>query len=246
MTEKRRLFLPREIKESTIKKARELAPYKENWRVNFGILTISGDSGTGKTTLADYLALIYKITEERNIKVGQIVRDIMQRPRQESFIQRESSVDSSVDDEQENIMKKANSELPFILESRLGGFLSYEVKANSSRKLPIVSILLTASMDKIVERVRFRRPELSRDQIIQKEKERAEGDLRLWKSIHPNLDNPYDHKYFDLVIDTDPMKPEDVFRYLHNWLLRNNWVSKKEEKTKDLPNKGQIFPNSKA
>lgn len=197
------------------------------------MLTISGESGTGKTTLAEIIAQIYKIPDGNNIKIGQIIRNITQKFQEESAIERPLSVDELVDNAQREIMQKASIENPLVLESRLAGVIASAEKANSPQ-LSIVSILLTASPDVTVERIKSRRSELSEEEIIRKEKERAQNDLETWKKLHENLDNPYDPKYFNLVIDTDSMSPEDVFIFLHKWLLENDFIFKKENN--DTPN----------
>jgi len=219
----------------------ELGPSKETWQANFGVITISGDSGAGKTTLANSLAQIYGIPSERNIKIGKKVRKITGNEKGEGFMEREVSVDESVDEEQRIIMSQADVSHPYILESRLGGVIASEVKQKSPQ-LPIISIMLKASPDIAVKRIHLRRREMTKDEIIGKEKERAENDLKLWKTVHPEMADPYDRKYFNLVINTDSMTNDEVLTALHRWLVDNHYVIKQENKTNNKPGEHQIFP----
>lgn len=241
MAEQLTPFSQRQDNESLRQRVRELPQFKEDWRVNFGALTISGESGTGKTTLADILAQIYKIPDDNNMKIGQILRTISQKPQEEGPIQRAISDDEFVDNAQREIIKKADTKNPFILESRLAGVITSEEKSVSPQ-LPIVSILLTASLDNITARIQSRRPELSKEEIAKKMQERAQDDLMTWRKSRKDLHNPYDPKYFNLVIDTDSMSPEQVFTFLHDWLLKNGFVAK-VEKTNESPTEHQVFPN---
>lgn len=228
--------------ESAKRRVRELPQFKENWQVNFGVLTISGESGTGKTTLAEILSLIYGISGDRNIKIGQIIRNITDN-KSEGFMERSIETDIMVDDAQRKIMREADSKSPLILEARLAAIIGKEEKEKSPQ-LPIVSVLLTASPIIAAERIKSRKsdlPERNETTITQTLEERAKKDLEHWKLLHPNLNNPYDPEYFNLIIDTDFMSPEEVFIFLHDWLLKNRLISE-AEKTNESPAEHQIFP----
>lgn len=222
--------------------SQELTPFKENWKFNFSVLTISGKSGTGKTTLANNLAERYSIPKKRNIKVGELFFRIFPRKtNKDGFMPREITVDERVDNFQANLMRKAKTSHPYLLEGRLSGAIAYEEKINLPH-LPVVSILLTASPDIEIDRLQKRNPELTRDQIIRIKKDREKKDLKLWRKIHKNLDNPNDPKFFNFVINTDSMSNEQVFIYVNSLLQEFGHISKKEDKTNAIPTEHQIFP----
>lgn len=106
MLERVRNFITHD--ESTKERARKIAleipASREEWDLCCirGIL-ISGPSGTGKTTLAELIAQVYKIPETRNIKIGEIIRRLSGNERVVSIIERDPVVDKIVDDLQRHI-----------------------------------------------------------------------------------------------------------------------------------------------
>ncbi|MDP2585617.1 MAG: AAA family ATPase [Candidatus Levybacteria bacterium] len=229
--------------ESGTKITNESAPNKEFWKINFGVLTISGDIGTGKTTLADILAKKYGIPEERNIKIGQELRSATNTIDEEGPIERSDDVNNNFDSMQKTIIENADEKHSYILESRLAGIMAYQER-KSSPELPIVSILLTASPDTIFNRIKGRRSGLSKDEIAKKVRERTKSDLDLGKEKYgENIESLFDFKYFDLIIDTDSMSSEQIVALIHGYLLEYGFISKKEDESKASPMEHQIFPN---
>jgi len=120
----------------------------------FGVITISGRSGTGKTAVAEHLAELYSIPPERNVKTGQLFREISQSGQEiQGFIEREEYIDREMDKKQRELIQSSTPENPWILEGRLAGFIASEEKLINPRlDSEVISFLFTAPA-----RVRMRR-----------------------------------------------------------------------------------------
>lgn len=238
-----------DIHDSTRKKVKEFAPCKENWQFNkeCGVLTISGGIATGKTTLTDILSKIYKVP---TIKIGEIIREITDTSKQEDPIERTDDVNDAMDSLQEEVMRDANAKNPRIMESRFAAIIAdKEKKASLQKKLPIISILLTTSRDEAIKRIldRDKNHSLSEEEAGKKLDDRTKDDLELaHKKFGTDIENIFDYKYFDLVINTDKMDQTEVAETVHNYLLENNFISKKEDQASSLPTEHQIFPSPSA
>ncbi len=229
--------------EEARKLAREHPAFKEQWQVNFAGITISGESGTGKTTLAEFFGEIYHIPEERNIKIGQLMRKAQEKLEEEGYIDRPISLDKNVDDLQKQIIKHATLDNPFVLEGRRSGEFVHEEKQNNP-ELPVIAVQLIASLEKIRERVKKRNSHLSDQEIDQLLSNRAQLDHSQWaESSAKPIDeiNPYDPKNFDLIVDTNDMDVNQAFDYIHNWLLEKGLI--RRIGPKDLTEVVQIFPS---
>ena len=232
--------------EAARKRAQEYPASKERWDVNVAAITISGTTATGKTTISVVLGEIYKIPEDRNIKVGQIIREIQGKKEEEGYIERPIDLDREVDGLQKEILThEASLEKPFIIEGRLAGVIAEEEKSKNPN-LSIVSILLTASNETIKKRVRERNPQLSDIQIHDLVADRSMRDMKRWVELHPQLRNsgPYDPNRYDIVINTDNKSVEKVFRDIHEKLKRRNLIRRMVDAAQPkFPDQGQIFPN---
>lgn len=215
--------------EKAKKRTLEHPAFKEQWEINFAVIIIAGESGTGKTTLAEFFGQIYKIPDERNIKVGQIIRGLQEKPKEENFIERPIALDQQVDNLQRDIIaEKAAVTNPYIIEGKLAGVIAKEEK-DKNPQLMKISILLTAPDDIAYDRIRRRRPDLSRKEVARQTRERAEKDLAQWTQAHPQLSgtNPYNTKFYDLVINTDGKSVEQVFDEAHKYFLEKEHVKRK-------------------
>jgi cytidylate kinase len=195
---------------------------------NVAIL-ISGASRTGKTTAANILAERYGIP---NIKIGEIFRE-RTKIDTSKFVGRDRSIDREMDDYQAKMIRTAKPDDPFILEARLAAFLASNERQHG--KPPVVTVLFWAPehvrMERQLRKVRRDDPEspATLEQLLGGEREREAGDVALWRSVHPELDdkNVFDpdltddagRPVYDLVVDTRMGRPEACADYVHNWLV---------------------------
>ena len=196
---------------------------KEKYKLNLGGITISGPSGTGKTTLARLAAERYQIPNQRNIKIGDLMRKAQNKQKEEGAIERPLNLDEQMDQSQRTLIQQATINEPFILEGRLSGFITKQEREKNPN-LPVISILLTASYNKSIERIKKRNPSMTENEIAQKSAERAANDLQIWKGIHPELNDPYNPAYYDIIINTDSLNPQEVLEHIHNELLQRGKV----------------------
>ncbi|MAG15507.1 cytidylate kinase [Candidatus Woesearchaeota archaeon] len=158
------------------------------------IITISGDAGSGKSTVAE---IVSKKLKYKHYSVGDFMR-IISRKRGLTLLQvselaeKDESIDEELDDMQIELGKFEDH---FVLDSRLGFhfvpkslkvFLKVDVKEaakrifNHKRRLEEENKTLEATLENI--------------------KKRKKSELHRYKKYY-NL-NPYDKKNYDLVIDT--------------------------------------------
>ncbi len=186
---------------------------KKHYELDFYLITISGRSGTGKTTLGKFLSERYEIPF---IKVG----DEFFRKKTESetgnvplgFMERGLNHDKWVDEKQKELIKEAIlNNKPIILEGRLAGFLANEVlrsmKATPTQRDRVVRVQTTAHNDTRFERIRkrtisdvSRRTGISREvleqdprynigTIARETKKREKGDRERWKRVHRRIED---------------------------------------------------------
>ena len=112
----------------------------------FGVITISGRSGTGKTAVAEALAQMYSIPPERNIKTGQLFRNISQSGQEiQGFYEREEFIDHEMDKRQRELIQASSPDSPLMLEGRLAGFIASQEKLSNPRlENEVISLLFTA------------------------------------------------------------------------------------------------------
>jgi cytidylate kinase len=109
--------------------------------LTLSLVTVAGDTFTGKTGLAERLAKRLKFPKASTFLVGQRMRETEKAGQgAQGFIPRDLAIDKAFDLRQDDIISDATTEKPALLESRLAA-----LKAKRIRPLDSVSILLLAS-----------------------------------------------------------------------------------------------------
>jgi cytidylate kinase len=194
-------------------------------------ILISGPSRTGKTTTAELLAARYGIEK---VKIGEKFRELTGIDTSK-FVDRPEEMDREIDRMQSQLIREATSDAPFILEARLAAFLASKERQRNP-DLPIVTVLFWAPehvrMERQLRKVRRDDPNtrLTLEDLRDKEREREAGDLKLWRAVHPDLDNKnvFDpaltddrgKPVYDFVVDTRLGMPDTCADAVHRYLLR--------------------------
>jgi cytidylate kinase len=194
-------------------------------------ILISGPSRTGKTTTAELLASRYGIDK---VKIGEKFRELTGIDTSH-FVERPEELDRQIDEMQSQLIREATAEAPFILEARLAAFLASKER-QLQPDLPIVTVLFWAPehvrMERQLRKVRRDDPytRLTLEDLRDKEREREAGDLRLWRAVHPDLDNKdvFDpaltddrgKPVYDFVVDTRLGMPDTCADAVHRYLLK--------------------------
>lgn len=192
-------------------------------------ILISGPSRTGKTSAANILADRYRI---ENVKIGEKFRELTGIDTSR-FVERDPSIDKRMDEMQTEMIRSASPDKPFILEARLAAFLASKERAD--HELPIVTVLFWAPeevrMQRQLRKVRRDDPHsrATLDSLLEGEREREAKDRRIWKDVHPELDDknvfdpeltdPNGKAVYDFVVDTRIGMPDACADVVQDWLV---------------------------
>ncbi len=198
-------------------------------------IVISGPSRTGKTSAANILAARYAVD---NIKIGEEFRRRTGIDTSK-FVTRDPAIDLEMDDLQSSLIRSATPEKPFILEGRLAAFLASQERVH--RSLPVVTVLFWAPeaerMERQLRKVRRDDPgsTVTLQELSDGERVREASDMRIWKQVHPELDDrnlfdpeltdPLGRPVYDLVVDTRIGMPDLCAESVHSWLLANGLIA---------------------
>ena len=164
----------------------------------FRNITISGRAANGATTLARSLA---KKLNWSLVLAGEIVREYMKMNNipLELTSQTSDQYHLELDDLIKNKLKNENN---LIIESWLSGFDAQNIPG-------VFKIFITCSDDAVrIDRL-MNRDKITLEQAKQHIKIREEENLKKWEKLYHTRDiwNP---KYYDLVIDTYKLGPEET------------------------------------
>ena len=171
--------------------------------MDFKNIAISGDIGTGKTTLAENLA---EKLGWKHINAG----DYFRKWHKENSIPLEESekvpedMDRAFDRDFANQMKTSKNT---VFESRLAGWLARDLKK-------VYKILVITDFGEAMKRV-ANRDAISVEEAKKKAIERSSSHKEKFKKLYGAIDylNP---KYFNLVVDTINMSPQETLEYVLN------------------------------
>ena len=177
------------------------------------IITISGNLGSGKTTIAKAIAERFKI---KHYSAGDFMRDMAEERgitllELSKLAEKDSAVDKEID---ERNKKLAETEDDFVIDSRLAWYFI----PNS------LKIFVKCDLDEAARRV-FPRKQKGDDENITVEAT-AENILRREKSEIERYKNYYgidlkEESNYDFVIDTTEQKKEDVIKKVLEWVEKH-------------------------
>ncbi len=161
------------------------------------IVTISGESGSGKTTAGELLAknLGYKFYSGGYFfrkKAEEYGMDLM-------VFSRYAEKHPEIDIEEDNLISdflKSNKNIVF--ESRLSGYLA------SKNNIPAFRVYLNASLNTRIKRLMQRDNNISRQSIIERERSEISRYMEFYGIDYRVM------SYYNFIIDTDVYKPEEI------------------------------------
>ncbi len=174
--------------------------------IRFKNITISGDIGTGKTTLANNLA---KKLDWNYINAGEFFR----KWHKENGVSLEETkqipeeIDRKVEkDFQDQMQTKTDT----IFESRLAGWLAKDMPG-------VFKILCVADFDTAMKRMAGRE-KISVEEARKKGQERSKALAEKFDILYGAKDY-LDPKYYNLVVNTTSRSPEETLNFVMNRLI---------------------------
>lgn len=233
-----------------------LTEEREVVAVHFDFMTISGDSGTGKTTIGHALETRYSAFNVHYIKGGEDFRSRRDQP-VIGYADRPLKEDRDLDTRlRESIATSGQGAERRIIESRLAGWHATEVQKARERaqEMPLQGfrVYLTTKeseirFKRVWERERIKPPHIDDptftvDFVAQQTLEREARDMDRFSEVNDFQGvNPLDPKspLYDLVIYTDNMSQQEVEEAIHRVAVSRNLVE--ERVVTPLPSSGVIF-----
>jgi len=165
------------------------------------IITISGTAGSGKSTVGKLLA---KKLGYRHYSNGDFMREMAEK-RKISLLElsrlaeKDQSIDKEIDQRQIHLGKTKDN---FVIDSRLG----FHFIQNS------VKIFLDADIEERARRILADKARKEQNIDLKTTKQNIEAREKSEKKRYKKYYglNPYDKKYYDLVIDTGNLTPEQA------------------------------------
>jgi predicted cytidylate kinase len=169
------------------------------------VITISGEPGTGTTTIATMLS---KKTGLRMVYTGETFRELAKEHNMElsefsTYADSNPKIDLELDARQMDHARKGN----VILEGRLAGWLM------KNNKIDAFTILLTADLEIRVNRI-MGRENKSYNQVKQEILEREKCEMERYQKFYTV--NYLDNSHYDLIIDTSDLTPDEIVNKIVN------------------------------
>lgn len=236
----------------------EASPKREVLIPRPDVITISGYSGVGKTTVAHILKRLLHMRFEK--VGGEKFREWYEKTTGQKvlgFADRDPAVDKALDDYTTSRVTQAiKTGRKIIVEARLGGWLAKRVEDEQEQPGRTFRILLRASEGMRFSRIRDREGQtLSFNQVEKQTKEREKKDLAIWQIAHPELANidplseinrdEHGEPIYDLTIDTSDLSvmqvTDRIYRELQVRGLLMRAPMEPKSPQQQLPSSGTIF-----
>lgn len=173
------------------------------------IITISGESGSGKTTVGNLISnyLNYKFFSGGYFfreKAKEYNMDLINFSK---YAEKHPEIDKEEDDMLLNFIKSNDN---IVVESRLSGYLSYK------NNIKAYKIYLFASPNERSKRLKSRDNNVNKSDIIK----RSRSELKRYMVFY-GIDYR-DFSYYDLIINTDKYNPEEISKIITNRIKSKN------------------------
>lgn len=178
------------------------------------VIRVSGNPGSGKTTLcrrlADYLGYVHHYTggifremaREKNLSIEEFYAEMASNP----------DLEKTIDERQAELMRKNDN---LVVEGRIAPFQPSPYKT--------VNILIKVDPEEGARR-RMGEPEnggKSLEEILLLTEARIQNEREHYKAIY-GIDDHLSEKYFDFVLDTTNLSPDEVFERAKDFLDKNS------------------------
>lgn len=213
------------------------------------VIIVSGPPGSGTTTASEVLAKKVGLRKNQIIKVGdKRRREYREQTGYEIFagVDRDPIVDKETDNTTAEIIRRATTSKPVIIEGQLAGWIAKQVQDYvrnlDGRELQMARFQLSADemvrARRVYNRLKQEDPEKHKDltleEVLEGNRDRYNRDLVAWEAAHPALHgiNPHSHDsmdrdrhpIYDLAIDTTFMPQEVVLASLILHLADNRKI----------------------
>ncbi len=165
--------------------------------MKFKNIVVSGDISTGKSTLAHNLA---RELNWEYLSTGEYFRKWHKE--HNIPLEKTNQVPESVDKEIDYCyQQKMKNEERIVFESHLGGYLAKDL-------LETFKVLCVTDWDKRIERA-AKRDGINLEEAYKNVFERSKMLADKFKKLY-GVENTFDPKYFNLIVDTSEKSPQDV------------------------------------
>jgi len=167
------------------------------------IITISGTSGSGKSTVGQLLKEKLKMNY---IYSGQIFRETAKKYKMSleefgKYCENNENIDKELDEKQLNILKKGD----IILEGRLAGWIAHK------NNIQGLKIMLNADFETRIKRI-IEREDGEYNKRLGEILEREKSEEKRYDKYY-NIDIK-DTSIYDLIIDSSNKKPEEIIEII--------------------------------
>lgn len=231
-------FGPRRVEKADAVSINREQPPKKEISFNIGGIVISGYPGTGKSRVIDGLTKRLNIPLDRKLKVGDLFRKDAKKTGEIvlDYYERSEDTDRMADEAQSEIFQNADPKNPFVLESKLGGYLVNSLRGQSLNP-SVITVLLTGDKDvlrnRVYHRERKKHPGLTLEESTEKTERRQSKDLEQWKKVHPELNfDPLASEsafIYDIVVDTTNFSAKEVEEEIYKQLLSLKAITEPQE-----------------